>query len=460
MLWTITKKEILDALVSTKFVATFLLCAVLILLSMYIGIENYRGELREYHAAVALNRKNLENQPTYSHLATFGTKINKPPQALSILVTGIQPAVGRQATVNFTGDPTLAESEYDSNPISSLFGDFDLTMIVKIVLSLFALLISYDAISGEKERGALRMIISNPLPRSTVILGKFIGGLVSLLVPLSVPLLTGFILLTVYPDVSLSGEDWARIGLIGGLFLLYISVYFTLGFLISTLTGRPSNSLFVLLFIWVASVFVIPKAAVMVTKKFHPIPSIHEITAQKDAALREIQGSVQREQLKMLQARPAKITPEWNEKWRELNNRLVEDVPAQISARNVEIERDFQAKRHAQQAIAFNLSRISPASALTYGAMRLGKTGPDENERFLNSVKAYRPVFTKWINTRNTSATMAQKPDIESMPRHTFEPENLRNSLRQALPDFAILAFMILAVFAGAFVSFLRYDVR
>jgi hypothetical protein len=55
---------------------------------------------------------------------------------------------------------------------------------------------------------------------------------------------------------------------------------------------------------------------------------------------------------------------------------------------------------------------------------------------------------------------MAQKPDIESMPRHTFEPENLRNSLRQALPDFAILACMILAVFAGAFVSFLRYDVR
>jgi ABC-type transport system involved in multi-copper enzyme maturation permease subunit len=46
------------------------------------------------------------------------------------------------------------------------------------------------------------------------------------------------------------------------------------------------------------------------------------------------------------------------------------------------------------------------------------------------------------------------------MPRHTFKPESLKESLMLALPDFLIMTLMVLVFFAGAFVSFLRYDVR
>ncbi|MCE5250478.1 hypothetical protein LLG96_09695, partial [bacterium] len=61
MLSDIIRKEILDTINSPKFVFTFLLCTVLILLSVYTGVNNYRAELREYNAAIALNKKNLEN---------------------------------------------------------------------------------------------------------------------------------------------------------------------------------------------------------------------------------------------------------------------------------------------------------------------------------------------------------------------------------------------------------------
>ena len=60
MLWEIIRKEMLDNISSPKFVFTFLLCTILILLSVYTGVNNYRAELREYNAAVALNKKNLE----------------------------------------------------------------------------------------------------------------------------------------------------------------------------------------------------------------------------------------------------------------------------------------------------------------------------------------------------------------------------------------------------------------
>ncbi|GAH27122.1 unnamed protein product, partial [marine sediment metagenome] len=45
MLRDIIKKEIQDTIMSPRFVFTFLLCTILILLSVYTGINNYQAEM-------------------------------------------------------------------------------------------------------------------------------------------------------------------------------------------------------------------------------------------------------------------------------------------------------------------------------------------------------------------------------------------------------------------------------
>ena len=52
------------------------------------------------------------------------------------------------------------------------------------------------------------------------------------------------------------------------------------------------------------------------------------------------------------------------------------------------------------------------------------------------------------------------KPDISDMPQFEFKPESLKASIARALPDILIMVLLIIVFFAGAFVSFLRYDVR
>jgi ABC-type transport system involved in multi-copper enzyme maturation permease subunit len=469
MLSDIVRKEILDTINSSKFVFTFLLCTVLILLSVYTGIANYRAELREYNAAVALNRKNLESQPSYGALASLGTKVTKSPQVLSTVVTGIQEAVGRQATVNIAYDPSLVDSKYDSNPVLAIFGELDPTLIVRIVLSLLAILFTYDAVVGERERGTLKQSLSNRVPRDRFILGKAIGGFISLMVPLVIPFLIGLIMLLMYPDLAFSGEDWIRMGLIFLLFILYLLVFFSLGLLVSSLTGRSSSSLFILLFAWVTFVFVIPKTAVIAAGRLNPIPSMHEITAQKDAFLQEIQGSTQKEVMGWIQKNPRGKDEDaiaWQEKFRKYIEDVQQNATARIDEKNAKLEREYQSKRHSQQVLAMVLSRISPASSLAFGAMSIGKTGIQEHERFLNSIKSYKPVFTRWanakmmqnINFKNPAEQI--KPVISDMPQHTFAPQSLRDSIVMALPDFVVLILMTLVFFTGAFVSFLRYDVR
>lgn len=469
MLLIIIRKEILENINSPKFVFTFLLCTILILLSIYTGITNYRAELREYNGAIALNKRNLENQPNYATLAGLGTKVTKPPQVLSTVISGIQAAVGRQATVNIAYDPSLIDSKYDSNPVLAVFGELDLTLIVKVVLSLLAILFTYDSIVGERERGTLKLALSNRVPRDQMILGKTIGGFVSLMVPLVIPLVMGLIMLMVFPDVSFSQSDWIRIGLILGMFVLYLSVFFTLGLLVSSLTERSSSSLFILLFAWVAFIFIIPKAAVIVAGHIHPIPSMHEVTAQKQAFLQEIQGSTQKIVREWMEKNPMgdpKNAAEWQEKFRSQIEKIQQEATDRIDTRNAELEQEYQSKRRGQQVLAMYMSRISPASALTFGAMSIGRTGIREHERFLNSIKTYKPIFTQWVNAKMMqninfgNPAKQPKPDISDMPAHDFRPMSLRDSLSLAIPDITALALMIIVFFSGAFVSFLRYDVR
>jgi len=471
MLRDIIKKEIQDTIMSPRFVFTFLLCTILILLSVYTGINNYQAELKEHSAAVALNKKNLESQQSYGQLAGIGTRVNRKPQVLSTIISGIWEAVGRVAEVNIVWDPSMIESKYSSNPIFAVFGPLDLSFIVKIVLSLFAILFTYDAIVGEKERGTLKLSLSYKVPRDRLILGKAIGGFVSLLIPLVIPLILGLLLLMIYPNISLSGNDWLRIGIICLMFLLYLSVFFTLGLFISSRTTRSSTSFLILLFIWVTFVTVIPKASVMIAGQIKPITSVHEITAQKDAYFQEIQKEAGEEwrQYRKENPRPGKDKPEEQKKWDEKVRKWSEEfrgrLLGKIEEQNAALERDYQMKMRQQQRLAVNLSRISPASALMFASMSLGRTGVSEHERFLNSVKAYKPIFTKWINKKMSSPQPPQageqtKLDLSDMPQHEFTPEEFSESMVRMLPDLFLMVFLIILFFVGAYVSFIRYDVR
>jgi ABC-type transport system involved in multi-copper enzyme maturation permease subunit len=468
MLKDIIKKEILETITSAKFVFTFLLCAILILLSVYTGISNYRSDQKEFSAAVALNKKNLESQPSYQALAGLGTKINKPPQVLEAIATGIDEAVGRVATVNIAYDPNLVDSKYESNPVFSVFGALDLTFIVKIVLSLFAILFTYDAIVGEKEKGTLKLTLSNKVPRDRLILGKVIGGFISLLIPLIIPLILSLLLLLVFPNVVLTGQDWGRLLLMFLMFFLYLSVFFTLGLLVSARTNKSSTSFLVLLFIWVTFVTVIPKLSVVTAARLHPIPSVHEITAKKDAFLQQIQGGAQKKVLDWIKENAPKSGEDqkaYQEKFKKFLEDFQQDATSKIDENNAALERDYQARKRAQQNLAINLSRVSPASALTFSTMSLARTGIDEHERFLASIRAYKPIFTKWANSRmmqnlNFQTGETGKVVLDDMPQHKFEPEGLSKSLARTLPDFGMMLFLIIVFFAGAYVSFLKYDVR
>jgi len=226
-----------------------------------------------------------------------------------------------------------------------------------------------------------------------------------------------------------------------------------------------------LLFIWVIIVAVIPKTAVMIAEELSPIPYMHEITAQKEAINKEISRAVGKK-FTEYQKKNIDLAKKNYEEFIKQRNKLYEETRwekvEKIAVANAKIDEEYQAKQRKQEILAMNLSRISPASALTFGAISLGKTGVREHENFLNSLRLYKSVFSEWIITKNIQAiderkgifTPPPKLDNSDMPQFEFKPESIQDSFARAIPDFTILILMIIIFFIGTFVSFLKYDVR
>jgi ABC-type transport system involved in multi-copper enzyme maturation permease subunit len=470
MLKVIIKKEIQETLTSPKFVFTFILCSILVLLSIFTGITAFREEQKEYSAAIALNKENLNRAKSHVTLATLGIKINRPPQVLGSIVTGVSEASGRVATVTYLNDPSLVDSKYESSPIFSIFGALDLAFIVKVVLSLFAILYSYDLIVGEKEHGTLRLILSNRVPRDTLLLGKVISGYISLLVSLIIPLILGVLILLIYPNIYISEQDGLRIVLIFLLFFLYLSVYFALGLFVSANSSRSSSSFLILLFVWVAFVALIPKVSILTATQLRPIKSIHEITAQKDAFLRQAQEegvSRARDWGNSHTPKTEQEEKDYPEEFKKFLEEQQQWLTSRIDDYNATLDRDYEGHKRSQERVAINLSRISPASALVFSTMSLARTGLDEQDRFLASVRRYKVVFAEWINAQSQKTfkynrVLGDRPlvDLAGMPQFTFEPESLSKSLARVLPDVGLMAVLIIVLYVGAYISFRKYDIR
>jgi len=467
MFGVLLKKELLTNLLDLKFVVISIVCIALILLGVFAGGRSYETRMAEYTTGRSLARKTLANQPNWGMVYQLGMKLMVPPSSLSALVTGIEESAGRSGSVSIAFDVKLQDSKFSENPIMGVFGTLDLTFIVTVVLSLFALLLTYDTISGEKEQGTLRLILANAVPRDKIISAKIVGGLISMFVPILIGLLLGLVALLTFPTIRFGGEEWLRLLLIVVNFGLYLLVFFSLGLFVSSRTTRATVSFLMLLSIWVLLVIVVPRAAVVVAGQLYPIPSPHEIQAQKDTILQEVQEKARKEQMEYMKKHPPGQSnqEEWGKKYFEdmgdLQNRSLQE----INEGNAKVDASYEAKRRKQRQLAIILSRISPASLATYASMNLADTGLDKVDKFLSNARIYKLEWTDYVNKKmfgalgeDAQAAMQMKPDLEGMPEFKFRSLSLRESFVLAQWDFAIMFVFAVVFFLAAIFSFLRYD--
>ena len=494
MIRILALKELLDQVSSVKFIILFAVSTILIVLSLYTGSAAYVAARNEHRATEMLARRETENRQDYNELMRFGVKVARPPAALSSIAAGVEPALGRSARVRIQGEPEFSPPPVSETPVLAVLGQLDLNAVVRVFLSLFALLLTYDAVAGEKESGTLRAVLSNPVPRSQVLLGKALGLFGTLLAATLVPALLGLLVMKVGFRIELAAVDWGRLVGIGASFGLYLLAVFSTGLLVSTLTTRSSVAFLVLLLLWVASVEVIPKVSPMVAGRLRPVPDFASLQSDRDRLQNEFQQGQMRNMAAAFQAAqgPATSPEEFEARQAAIDSAMRrgrDSLQADLQTKTARLEEGYRNRQNAFTRLAVFLARFSPAVAMSHAVEVLSGTDFEADRRWRANLLAYRDALRgylkeKGVDTDQFGMRMVVRADVNTgggRPNQTFQfgpraeqtrldlsgfpafaarPEGLGNALARTAPDLVVLALYSTIAFLLAFSRFLKYDVR
>ena len=493
MIWKIAKKEFLLNLMTFKFATGTILCMVLMVVFVPILAKAYQERLKVYNENITYNEAELRKVVVYKNITPT---IYRPPSVLAVFSEGLEKQLGNSATIEYDKVPEISGTA--ANHYLSIFSIFDASLIFKIVISVLALLVAYDAISGERERGTLRLTFSNTAARYQVLLGKLLAGLMVLVVPIIISFILGLVILLSFPMVNLTGSAWIRIGFMFLATLVFIATMYNLGLLFSCLARRSAISLVLGLFLWIIFVVVIPNGSVYLATQVVPVEPEDKINEQIALLRREAGREKNREKER---SRNSYISgPEvqsdapgggfghgYHRSGSEafihntqINYRIEVPIDIKYADKYADVEDSYLRGLFEQTRLANNISRASPISLYENVMSALAGTDMASVRQFMDAVKVHRKDTIEYMRSRTDNFTSlsfftpykeeekgpdrpktdnAPPLDLSDLPRFTYNAD-ITASLRRVVPDLAFLIFGSVLFFALAFVAFLRYDVR
>lgn len=498
MLGTLIEKEWKSVLLSPKFALTFAASTLLILLSIGVGIREYHAFTAQQESARALLNEELQE---YTNWHMVQTRAFREADPLQILVSGVHNDVGRLAPIHRSSAASLEQSVYSDDPVLAIFRSLDLTFIVQAVLSLFAILFTYDAINGERESGTLRLVFSGAVPRARFVLAKFLGTWLGLALPLALPLLLG-LLAIVLARVPLSTGDWQRLGLFLGASALYLTLFLALGIAVSAWTKKPSTSFLILLTSWVVLVLVVPRAALLSAIQMKPVPTVAQVESRKAGFERRAWENYRHDLEERWRERRAPTVDMTEEErdtfedenlsnWMEEDDKARKELEKEIADNGQRLTEELRNQKQEQERLALQLSRFSPASAFRLAAMSLAGTDVHLKARYEEAARDYKEAFSQFITTNsenNNRISMRRRRgggnnqggdqddegggqnvlsfggnsevNLDGMPEFVAPRRDVKTAASGTPIELGLLIAQTLACLAFGFMGFMGYDVR
>lgn len=486
MLGTLIKKEITETMLDLRFWVVTALFLILIPLGMYVSRKDYERRLANYQQEHQMYRQHYGKR-VGSSVEAQGFR---PPSMLSIFALGLDPFMPDKAITSRSGLVRAAKEPGIDNPESLLFGKADYLFNVSFIVSLAALIFTFNRISGEREKGTLRLMISCSARRGEILLAKIVGNYVVLLAPFLIAFLAALIILNTSSVISVSSTRlWSALLVIILITLLFILVMVSLGICVSTLTRDSVASTMMLFLVWVMAVLGIPKMSPMIAEVIYPVESRNVVDLAQRIVREDIESEFNEKKSDLFKrcrtefgvthggvsTRPSgeaeeKAYTKYDQEVVAIENECQRRIADAIR----KLEQDYRNKRHVQASLAVNLSRISPISCYTYLMSGLAGTGPAEPDKFTENAERYQEqvkaaIYDNFVvktyrlgGSRATSANEVDGFDRSkaSIPEMKYEYTTMAEVLRAGWIDILLLFAFNILFFAIAFWRFNNYDVR
>ncbi len=487
MFKTLMIKEIHDSFASFRFWLVAALCLLTIPLGFLIASKDYQMRLQE--------SRSEENQYLEASRGQVNAGLRAQgyfdPSPLGILSAGFRDYLPYKAVTSNDGNVQAEKKQQESNVQSVLFGKIDFLFIVTNFLSLLALMFTFGSISTEKELGTMKLILANQVPRWKIILAKIFGNYLVFLAPFFIAVIIGLIVAQLAAGVNFLSRAYLGPLLVILLFtMVFLLMFFCLGIWTSVISRSTMTSIMILLFVWAMISLGVPRMSPMAAQVIFPVKTEDIFRKEHQALKGQIEEELWQKRREVMDrlvvenkidvdtsgefpdfAGIAKQT-----RYDELFKPIEEEFAKRQTKELGDLENDYRRKCDHQMTIASNLSRISPVSSYSFLTTELCGTGLLELRNRRAAAQAFQAqadaeIYSKYViqayalGGSRVYGNMEIKKgvDYKNLPvpvMTQYRPVQLGSVLQQTWPDIVLLIWYSVLFFAGAFVSFLKFDVR
>ena len=497
-LWLIIQREFVSNVLTSRFMIGFAVCLISTTAAVFVQVEDYEKRLSAYHVAVREHQEEIRTWDLYSQI---NPKAHRKPNPLSIFNVGTEKSGADMVSIKLATPiwEKEAQKQGSDNPFLSIFLAIDVIFVFKIVLSALAILFAYNTISGEREDGTLKLVLSNPIPRDAFVLGKYLGGMLSLFPIVVMSFTVGIAIAYASPATDFDVGDLLRFVMVLVISLSYVSICYLLGLLLSIWTKEAATTLILSMFIWGILTIVHSNVATFAVDKFplYKLQSEKEVRQQIAQIWEEFKEERDAYVLKMIgnklplvaisyEGYKGQITmgidmsspgdlgfkefytikPVHNanvSKFREILG-YQESLRIDYANKAEDILKRREKVGERNRQLAANVSRISFADTYRFAVGTITGTDREGYNDFINQARSYKRQVVDYLAGKNAFSARAWfssdkgKAEFTALPVFKHQHNVFSESLSRALGDILILLMWNIILFMGAYVSFLRYD--
>ena len=495
-LWLIIQREFTSNVLTSRFMIGFIVCLISTTAAVFVQVEDYEKRLSAYHVAVAEHQEEIRTWNLYSQI---NPKVHRKPNPISIFNVGTEKSGADMVSIKLATPiwEKAAQKHGSDNPFLSIFLSIDVIFVFKIVLSALAILFAYNTISGEREEGTLKLVLSNPIPRDALVLGKYLGGVLSLFPIVVMSFSVGIVIAYASPATDFDSGDLLRLVMVLLVSMLYVSICYLLGMLLSVWTREAATTLILSMFIWGLLTIVHSNIATFAVKKFppHKLEPEKEVLQQidqlwenfkeeRDAQLGEWGYQYPTSALSQIADGPLTLSINMRspgelgfQEFYEIKPISILDVskfqevlgyqePLRIDYVNdaEEILKRREDIRERNRQLGRNISRLSFADAYRFAIGAITGTDRESYNDFIRGTRNYKRQVVDYLADKKAFSARAWfsndkgKAEFTDLPIFQHRYNSVSENLSRALGDVFILLAWNVILFMGAYLSFLRYD--
>lgn len=363
-----------------------------------------------------------------------------PLAALAVGQSDVQPF---WTLVSTRTKQTFFVNEEIENPVHLLAGRLDLAFLVLVIYPLLILALTFDVVSGERERGTLALLLSQPVDPRRVLTAK-VGLRALIALGLTLALSLGAAAATGVEFSS--GAALLRLALWSAVVLLYGAFWFAVALYVNARRLGSAASAVALLGVWLAVVVVLPAIAAAAVSVTHPAPSRLTLTAQlreaTDAAAARRQDAV----ASFLLDHPGYVDGAETADPYVVATALQDAAERTMAPAYIAFDEALDAQRHA--ADRFRL--LSPALVVQAALLDLAGSGESRFRSFERQFDAYHAEWRQYFNDRMLARQRLTAAEVASVPTFTFVEEPLAALMLRLAPGLLLMLVLTVGIAVSA----------